>query len=292
MLLRDVNHFQFADGRMDSRDNLSPLSTQTAHGKIAKFVAAFIKGSMEGLKEDTDYQYSKELIDGYINARMLDEDLCESAQYQHIGGAAARENLKVNLKSYKSQLNYPQFILDKSKISAKDDGNFEIDVYQYEERPASPIDIKYLKNVNPKVIACKLRSADDVARATNTEANPVSCLDMNLDLLRKTSAMLPSSEKERLASFIDLDFVSTKETSDNLTVAKGLGFSVSDAIKERGDQWALLSIFKANIKNRQLNVETDSVTTPLGNPSNPFYGAHYCKLIPASRAYSMLMNLK
>ena len=208
-----------------------------------------------------------------------------------LGGAAARENLKVNLRSYKSQLNYPQFILDKSKITAKEDGNFEIDVYQYEE---TGITDRYQvsQNVNPKVIACKLRSADDVARATNTEASPVSCLDMNLDLLRKTSAMLPSSEKERLASFIDLDFVSTKETSDNLTVAKGLGFSVSDAIKERGDQWALLSIFKADIKNRQLKVETDSQTTPLGNPSNPFYGAHYCKLIPASRAYSMLMNLK
>ena len=106
VLLRDVNHFQFADGRMDSRDNLSPLSTQTAHGKIARFAAAFIKGSMESLKEDTDYQFSKELVDGYINARTLDEDLCESAQYQHLGYGAARENLKVNLRSYKSQLNY------------------------------------------------------------------------------------------------------------------------------------------------------------------------------------------
>ena len=220
--------------------------------------------------------------------------MCSSdlVQYEHLGEGTDREVLKVNLKSYQSQLNYPQFILDKSKISTEDDTNFEIDVYQYAERPASPIDIKYLKNVNPKVIACKLRSADDVARATNTQSTPVSCLDMNLNLLRKTAAMLPALEKERLAEFLDLSFVSTTVTTDNVTVASGEGFSVSDTIKERGDQWALFSIFKAKNEAKLLKVDTDSVTTPLGNPSNPFYGAHYCKLIPAARAYSMFIDLK
>ena len=69
------------------------------------------------------------------------------AQYQHLGGAA-RENLKVNLKLQK-QLNYLSSTRQKQD-HCKEVGNLEIDVYQYEERPASPIDIKYLKNVNPK----------------------------------------------------------------------------------------------------------------------------------------------
>ena len=73
--MRD-EHFQLLT-KNGSRDN-SSLSKQTAHGKIAKFAAAYPR--LHGrLKEDTDYQYSKELVDGYINARMLDEDLCESA---------------------------------------------------------------------------------------------------------------------------------------------------------------------------------------------------------------------
>lgn len=291
-LLRGVNHFQFADGRTDSRDNVSTISTEAAHVMIAKFVSAFMGEGLESLSADRDYLYSKQIIEGYINAKKVDENLCETAQYDHLGSAGNRDDLKVNLRSYKSQLNYPQFILDKSKITALENGQFEIDVYQYAENPASPIDIKYLKNVNPKVIGCKLRSADDVARALGTKANPVSCLDVNLKHLRKTAAMLPNAEKERLSDFLDLGFSDVKVSDENVTVATGMGFSISDTIKERGDQWALLSIFKSRNESKLLKIETDSVTTPLGNPSNPFYGAHYCKIIPASRAYTMLINLK
>ena len=95
---------------------------------------------------------------------------------------------------------------------------------------------------------------------------------MNLDLLRKTSAMLPSSEKERLAGFIDLDFVSTKETSDNLTVAKGLG--LVSATRSRNEEINGLTFNLQKGHQKQATKGGNGLCDhSLGNPSNPFYGA-------------------
>ena len=76
VLLREVNHFQFADGRVDSRDNLSPISTDEAQTRIAKFISAFMRDDLKALKDDSDYVYSNELSEGYVAAKKRDERLC------------------------------------------------------------------------------------------------------------------------------------------------------------------------------------------------------------------------
>ena len=116
----------------------------------------------------------------------------------------ARDYIGVNLKSYNSQLNYPKFILDKSKIERKSDSKFLIDVYQYAERPASPVDITYLKNVNPTVISCKMRSAEDVARYTGREFEEKSCAEMNLDILKEVAQLLNQTDKDVLSAKLDI----------------------------------------------------------------------------------------
>ena len=248
VLLREVNHFQFADGRVDSRDNLSPISTDEAHTRIAKFISAFMRDDLKALKDDSDYVYSKELIEGYIAAKKRDERLCEEAQIQHLGPNAPVDDLLIKLESYNSQLSYPKFIIDKSKLRELESGKFEIEVYQYAEQPTSPVDIKYLNSVDPSVIGCKLRSAADVARATGYELDPVSCLDVNLSQLRATANLLPITEKDRLASLIDLEFSGEIETDEKVASASGKGFLITDTSKERGDQWALLSFSKLEVR--------------------------------------------
>ncbi|MBQ49510.1 MAG: hypothetical protein CMP10_19175 [Zetaproteobacteria bacterium] len=292
ILLPDVNHFQFADGRIDGRDRVSPIETDEAHAKIVKYVTAFIQDRMTVVAAEEESIFSRQLISGYIKARESEENICEQAQFSHLGTQAPVDNLRVKLTTYDNQFRYPQFILDKSKVTTVAEGAIEIEVYQYSEKPASPIDIKYLKNINPRVIACKLRSAAAVARAMNTTYDSVSCLDLNLEILRNVASNIPSREKDRLAGVLDLEFRGDIQTGDDFEISTGLGFSVNDAKKDRGEQWALFSLFKLNNQDSTLDIKTASVITDLGDPDNNFLGAHYCKLIPPSRAYVNIINLK
>ena len=289
LLLDGVNHFQFVDGRKSNRDGVSSLSVKEAHAKIAKFVSAFMNGRWSSLENDDDMIFSAELLNGFFNSFMKDQGLCKEAQFHHLGLIDGTDLLEVEITSYDKQTKYPQFILDKSSINQEDD-SYLVKGYQYTERPPSPIDVKYFKSVTPEVVGCKLRSADDVSRTLGVSLKSGSCLEMNLKVLRETALTLPESEKRRLAQYIDLDFDADIFLSEDKDTVAGFGFDLSNKKLSRGDQWALMSLFDAEIKDEKLAIVSDSVTTPVGDPGNPFYGAHYCKVIPPSKAFSYLLS--
>ena len=288
-LIPGINHFQFADGRARLADGVSNLSLQSAHEKIAKFITAFIKGELGELKADPDMIYSNQLLKAYFKAFAADVKICEKNQFHHLGLDESTNLVKVRVTRYEKQTHYPRFILDKSSIDAEKEVAV-IQAFQYEERPPSPLDLRYLKNLTPEVIACKLRSAAAVNQAIGADLAAQSCLDMNLKVLRDAAQALPDQEKQRLSARIDLDFSGTVLIGEEENQANGFGFQVLERKWDRGDQWALTSFFNLRAQDQRLAIKTDSVTTPLGNQSNPFFGAHYCKVVPPSKALRALLN--
>ena len=290
-LLAGLNHFSFADGRSRMQDGVASHSLEEGHRRVAALGVAFMEGRLRDVDEEGFVEKSHEIISGYLTSFGKDANVCEDAQYNHLGGRDSRvaDQISVSLTRYQRQLDYPQFILAKSALSATPDGR-EIAVFQYEERPPSPVDIRLFKVVSPRVVACKLRSAADVGRSLGEDIISNSCLDTNRKILAAAFDLLPADAQERVEERMDLSLGNTPVVTEDGAFIEGKGVFLEDKFLARGDQWALMSSFSFEVNDNGLLLETNSVTTPLGQPSNRFYGAHYCKVVAPSQAYSALLK--
>ena len=210
-----------------------------------------------------------------------DESLCTEAQSIHLNNETADSRISVEQTSYRSQFILGSFWTK----AASETSRVSMSIFQYEERPASPLDVMYLKNVGPKVIGCKLRSADDVARALQIELQQKSCAAINLEVMKQVASYLPKATILELEDSFDFDFRYYGNKNDDSEILLGEGFRMVDKKKSRGDEWKLFSIFECRVMTVSSPSIQTSVITPLGNPSNPFYGAHYCKVAPAENLY-------
>ena len=292
VLLDGVSHFDFADGRDQLNRQRSDGNLERKHQKMAQLIHAFTQDpSNSALKALAQYQKSLKILDGYKKSFTLDDKTCQEAQKMHLGDEGSL-GLRYQQINYDRKVNYPRFILDKSRIEESGD-TFLVRLPSYYEYRPTVVDISWLQDSYPEVVACKLRSSQAVSQILNQPLANKSCSEINLQVLRQASLLLPESRRTILAQKgFDTDFTVTGEdvTPGKRTTTSGK-LEIVELIKDRGEQWALSVDFSLSTKDDNLILNTSSVTTKIGDPSNRFLGAFYCKVLAPSGAFSTLEKL-
>ena len=292
VLLDGVSHFDFADGRDQINRRRSDGGLERKHRKIAQVIHAFTQDpSNTALKALAQYQNSLKILDGYKKSFSLDDEICQEAQKMHLGDEGSL-GLRYQQINYDSKVNYPRFILDKSRIEESGD-DFLVRLPSYYEYRPTVVDISWLQDSYPEVVACKLRSSQAVTQVLNQPLANKNCSEINLQVLKQASSLLPESRRMILTEKgFDTEF---KVTGEDVTQGKRTTTSekleIVELIKDRGEQWALSVDFSVSVKDQNLSLKTSSVTTGIGDQSNTFLGAFYCKVLAPSAAFATLEKL-
>ena len=291
VLMNDVGHFDFADGKNQLGQGKVTRDIESIHLDIAEIIEAFISDA-SGAKMGrlTRFLESESIISGYLDNLSLDQNLCEESQRQHIGDDGSI-GIVYNQINYRRKIDYPRFILDKSKLNPGPVYSVRIPAY-YEYRP-NIIDIAPLQGVYPEVVACKMRSSEAVSDRLGVSLENRSCGELNLNVMRQAANGLPEVRREILTNKgLDLTFdvIDSSTVNDRRTITTN-GLELVETLKDRGEQWALSVDFKVKTDSEKIRIETSSVTTDVGDPNNTFLGAFYCKIVSYSRAYTILERM-
>lgn len=270
-VLPEINHMQFVDGKHLKGDLQSNNDLFTAHETISNAIHTFVSlqlGSSESealsLAADQLRQTSKELLAPIYEARALDQDLCLNAQ-SLISGLEDSES--VNLAFEPVKINkFLSFVVSKARITKDSQGSKAVIPY-YEENVANLTDVSSFQSLSPETIACKMRSRESIFDALDFAYDgnqDLDCVAANKAIASKTLALLSLQQKQRLEE-------------------KGVRLSFELEEQATGIKW-LSSFFKfKKIDSNNWVIKTQQLKTKLNTKPESFAGAHYCKLMPASR---------
>jgi hypothetical protein len=272
-VLPSINHMQFVDGGHLKGDLLSDLSIDLAHEAISDAIYTFISLQKEksldalNLAADQLRHGSEYLLAPIYQARALDENLCLDAQHL-ISGIEPDAPARVFVEPVKID-NFFSFIASKAKIS-DDQKEPKAVIPYYVERLANVTDVSSLQSLAPESIACKMRSRESIFDALDfnydegDEQNDLDCARVNQALAERTLALLSPEQRQRLSR-------------------KGVSLSYELEEQASGITW-LSSFFKfQKVDANSWVIRAQQLKTRLNTKPSAFAGAHYCKLMPASR---------
>ena len=272
-VLPAINHMQFVDGGYLKGDLISDLPLDLAHESISDAIYTFIslqkeKRSDAVIPAADQLRHNTEILLAPIyQARVLDQNLCFDAQHL-ISGVEQDASARVFVEPVKFN-NFFSFVASKAKISDDQQGPKAIIPY-YEEMVVNLTDVSLFQSLAPETIACKMRSRESIFDALDFSydegdgLNDPDCALVNQALVEKTLALLSPEQRQRLSR-------------------KGVSLSYELEEQKSGITW-LSSFFKfQKVDTNSWVIKTQQLKTKLNTKPSAFAGAHYCKLMPASR---------
>lgn len=297
IVLEGLNHMSFADGALIDDDLSADISVDKAHQEIARHSLAFINYVSDRSQYGREVlsvgmKRTENLLSSFEQSKVFDDKICRSAQ-ESVAGLAARNWSTIDLTEevYTKRRQYPSFILSKSSIESKDEG-YVLNVSRYVEPNFNITDISLNKPLSSPVVGCKLRTQESILEKTSYPVldDPASCAELNLESLERAISLLTDKQKSRLENrygviLTEITEYTVDENSETI-LTPFVDFKVS--FTDRGDQWALGSIPKFEMRDGKWLLDTysfKSSTDAIGN----FGGAFYCKIKPVQSFLEWLL---
>ena len=296
ILLRGINHMQFADG-IPLADEFEPeRSLEEAHGSICNAMVAFMRAHSRFLGGDAgaaraflemSVKETRMLLSPYLTAWDAAPDFFLELQKAVAPLAHNAWNaLNTATRLYCGKIDKYRFILDKSSVSKTDKG---LEVYApiYFERRNDFRDISRNNYLSLEYAACKFRSQDSIAAAAGASpaGKALNCAELNAAIIGKALALITDAAmKARFEMrYGAIDAWKYESRSDELkhTVIYG-PFTIVSHRKPSGAAW-LSCAFSFHKSGDSWRIGTAELLTPADYALQRYAGAHYNKLISPLR---------
>ena len=296
ILLRGINHMQFADGAPLAGEFEPARSLEQAHEAICRTMVDFMRAQSPFLSGDAgaaraflekSVMETRMLVSPYLAAWDATPDFF--LELQKVAAPLAHNawnKLHTATRLYCGKIDKYRFILDKSSLRKTGRG---LEVYApiYFERRIGLRDISRNNYLSLEYAACKFRSQESLAAAAGASpgGKALNCAELNAAIIGKALLLIEDAHvKARLEMrYGALDAWKYESTSDALkdTVIYG-PFTIVSHRKATGSAWlsGAFSFFKSGDGWR---IETAELLTPADFALQRYAGAHYTKLISPLR---------
>jgi hypothetical protein len=293
IVLRGVNHMQFADGVPHPGDFAPEQSLEDAHGLICQAMICFMRahgcflsgdaGAARAFLEKSVLE-TRALLSPYL--KTWDDTADYFLELQKQVAPLANHVIHAATRLYCGKMDKYRFIFDKSSAKKTSRG---VEVYApiYFERRARFVDASWNQYLSVDYAACKFRSRDSVAAAAGEAAGGggLNCAELNASIIKRALFLITDAAmKERLEKLYGaLAAWSYESASDELknTVTYG-PFTIVSRRTPSGGAW-LSSPFSFCKSGDRWMIETAELQTPVGFALQRYAGAHYHKLISPLR---------
>lgn len=274
LLLPKVNHSLFAyDEILLSGDLPTNLDPAAGRNLVAKTVASFMtynsqSSSNEAKAKSLEYLISRkndsvQLTQPYLDAMVLDQNLCESAQDFFINQSFDNEIAYAVTPKTVDQVY--SFALAKPGLSLNEAGKPIIETIQFNDNYRNILDRGNI-SLAPKSTFCKMKSAEAIADLmwTSIDYQQPSCFDYQKLLLERTLSYLSEIQKEK--------YLGSDKT---LTLRPEIKHNT-------GISWLSSRSALIDSQRDEYFVRNQALYTGLTAPSR-FAGMQYCRLVSATR---------
>jgi hypothetical protein len=309
VVIRGMNHMQFADGEEHSGDSIPvSISLDEAHQQIANLVVNFIAdqakisdvdGSAARKSLDQAVAATAELLHPYISSDANLGDLCAEMQKEAVQlEEATWDQIKIESKIYRHGWPDALFILDKSKVKKTDKG-YELHLPVLIDDGINPVDLSKDHSVAPRSILCKMRTGSMLARetASSVKTPDRSCAELNQTII--ADAIRSVTDAQQRARIMDKfgdpsSWQLSTTSSDEVDIVDYGPFHIRSNRQSTGQGWVGSKFEFGPIADGKWQLETAELHTADDIRFKLFAGAFYCKVIPPMRIveWATLFSLK
>ena len=277
VVLEGINHFQFANGKVDPEDAVTEVTLEEAHTKIADVITLFtemhskaieseeISASLE--KFSAYLKHTKFFVDQWSAAKNFDQAACSDQMQQKLQGLGVIEgNYQPEIKT-KQFNNRSNFAMSKPSLKISDQ-KIEIEVMQHIRINPNPFDISKFPQ-SPTAIACKLKSEAAILENLRSEfedspSSASSCASYNIKTFKSVFSLLSTKQLNRWQK-LDAQFE-----------------ILPDKFYGTGISWVASNIQRNQKSNTFYEFRLPALYTKV-TFAKPFEGMHYCTLLPAQK---------
>ena len=293
IVLRGINHMQFADGIALPGDFAPEQSLEDAHGVMCHTMICFMRAHGRFLSGDAgaaraflekSVLETRALLSPYLAA--WDDTADYFLELQKQVAPLAAHVIHAATRLYCGKMNKYRFIFDKSSVKKTGRGA-EVYAPIYFERRSRFIDASRNAYLSVEYAACKFRARDSVAAAAGEPAGGgvLNCAELNASIIKRALFLITDTAmKERLARrYGALAAWSYESASDELkhTVTYG-PFTIVSHRTPSGGAWLSCPFSFCKSGDRWM-IETAELQTPVDFSLQRYAGAHYHKLISPLR---------
>ncbi|MBM4252373.1 MAG: hypothetical protein FJ146_10420 [Deltaproteobacteria bacterium] len=309
VVVRGMNHMQFADGEEHSGDIFPvSISLSDAHQKIAALITNFIAdqaklsdvdGATARQSLDQAVAATSELLNPYVRSELELENLCAQTQKQAVNlDPTAWDEIKMESKIYRHGWSDALFILDKSKVKKINQG-FELHLPVLIDDGMNPVDLSKDQSIAPRSLLCKMRTGSMLARETanNISAPDKNCAELNQAVIANAlQSITDLDQRSRVAAkFGDpATWQLTALSSDDTDEVKYGPFLIRSHRQATGQGWVGSKFAFTASDDGGWVLDTAELHTADDIRFKLFAGAFYCKIIPPMRVieWATLFSLK
>ena len=210
IVLRGVNHMQFADGSTLEGDLPAEIDSESARQQIADRMVRFVESQaapeaalQERAKrrQSLDVAATWKLVKAYTATKGVEAQWCERAQVQVSGlEPQAFEQIDFETKTYRGLIGKGQFVLDKARVDLEGE-RFRLHLPVFVNESPGPLDVSKDHALSPDSMWCKMRTAEALSTEislASTGDQGTGCAELNRRVIEQTLALLDPGARRRI----------------------------------------------------------------------------------------------